>query len=118
MQLTGTFPEGIVVDGICYREITLTEHQFRHTMELASDPTTDVKRLEDPVYYQAAILARRLKVNLLPVPVTPDMILELSGVDGDELARVASTLEQQRKAFRDAAQAAPPGPDSPAAHGD
>jgi hypothetical protein len=117
MQESGIFPEGIIADGQCYREFTLTEHQFRHTMALAGDPDTDLTQLENPVYYQAAVLAQRLEVPGMD-KVTPDMVLNLSGADGQELVRVATALEQKRKAFRDAAQAATAGHGSPAQNGD
>lgn len=109
MQLTGTFPEGVIIDGQLFCDFILTEHQFRHTMALASDPAVDVKKLDDPVYYQAAVMAKRLQLVDGPDSLTPEQILDLSGADGQELIAVAGDLEQQRKAFRDAAQAAPAG---------
>lgn len=117
MDITGTFPEGILVNGTLLTDFVLEEHQFRHSLELASDPAIELQRLDDPVYYQAAVLSRRLVVSGLGRPLTPGEVMGLSGADGQAVMAAAATLEQRRKAFRGAAQAAAAGPDSPAETG-
>jgi hypothetical protein len=100
----GTFPEGLLVEGRLYREFILDEQKFRHTLEIMNDPTTGNK-VEDPTWYSAALLAKRLTVEGLS-EVTPEMVLDLSGPDGDELTRVSIDLENRRQEFRSTAQAA------------
>lgn len=103
----GVFPEGIEIAGQVHREFTLDEQKFRHTLEVVNDPATG-SRIEDPVWYSAALLARRLSIpGQFDAAVTPEMVLNLSGADGDELTRASIVLEQRRQAFRSAAQAAP-----------
>lgn len=116
MKATGCFPEGLIINGMVYKEFTLEEHTFRHTLELASDPAIDYKRLDDPAYYQAAVFSRRLSIP--GVRLSVDDILEMSGIDGQELVRASNEVELQRKIFRDAAAAATEGHDSPAETGD
>lgn len=104
MVESGIFPEGIVVEGRLHCDFTLDEQKFRHTLEVMNDPATGSK-VVDSVWYSAALLARRLSVVGIPV-ITPDMVLDLSGPDGDELTRASIELELRRKEFRSAAQAA------------
>lgn len=100
MEQTGTFPVGIAAaDGNTCRDFTLHERAFRHTLEVARDKSIDNSRLNDPVYYDAAILSKRLEVAGLE-RLTPEMILDLDGDDGDELATAIMNLDQRRAAFR------------------
>lgn len=111
----GTFPEGIIVDGIKFKEFTLDEQRFRHTLEIMNDPAAKDK-VEDPVWYSAALLARRMTVEGLE-HITAEMVLDLSGPDGDELTRAGIALEQRRRDFRNSLQARENVPDSPAEAG-
>ncbi|MFH1028483.1 MAG: hypothetical protein V1791_10820 [Pseudomonadota bacterium] len=111
MKQPGTFPEGLMVDGSAYRIYTLDEQKFRHTLEVMNDPATGDK-VEDPVWYSAALLAKRLEVEGLPC-VTAEMVLDLSGPDGDELTHASIVIEQRRREFRSAAQAATEDPAGP-----
>jgi hypothetical protein len=106
MTESGTFPEGIIVDGKVCREFTLDEELFRHTLELSNDPAIDPAQFNDPAYYSACLLAKRLTVPGID-RVTPELVQNLSGADGAALVTVATKLEIRRKAFRDAAEAAP-----------
>lgn len=104
MVQTGTFPEGIVTgDGTLCREYTLHERAFRHVLEVAHDPDIDKALMGDPVYYDAAILSKRLEVAGID-RLTPEVILDLSGDDGDELATAIMELDQRRAEFRKAQQ--------------
>ena len=106
MQVTGTFPEGIITEnGRISRNFTLVEQLFRHTLEIAHDPDIDAEDVGDPVYYSACLLAKRITIEGIS-KVLPAMILELSGLDGTELAKATFTLENQRANFRSAAEAA------------
>lgn len=102
MEQTGTFPRGIEIGGQFHREFALAPRLFRHTMELAYDPAVDKTLLADPVYYDAAIIARRLTVPGV-AKVTPEMVLNLDGDDGDELATAIMSLDKRRAEFRGAA---------------
>jgi hypothetical protein len=106
MQVTGTFPEGIISkDGKICTEFTLVEQTFRTTLEVAHDPDIDNSLLEDEVYYDACKYAKRLKVKGI-AKVTPEMVLDLSGLDTAMLINKINALETQRANFRSAAQAA------------
>ncbi len=106
----GTFPEGIIAAGMVFQEFSLDEQRFRHTLEVMNDPAAGEK-VENPVWFSAALLARRLTVVGLD-RVTPEMVLDLSGPDGDELTRATLQLEQRRREFRNSAQAGTEAPDS------
>jgi hypothetical protein len=105
MEQPGKFPEGIVVEGVAYCDFTLGEKTFRTTLEVGNDRTLDRKKLEDSVYYDACLFAKRLTVKGIE-KLTPEQILDLSGPDGDELILAEVTLEKRRQEFRGAAQAA------------
>lgn len=107
MVETGTLIDGIMdATGAVHREFTLDEERFRHSLEIANDKAISALATADSVFYQAALLAKRLTVQGIET-VTPDMILDLSGEDGDLLMQANGRLDDKRKAFRDAAQAAP-----------
>lgn len=106
MVQTGTFPNGITNDkGELCREFILQERTFRNTLELGSDPAIKHSLLSDPVYYDASIYSKRLKVAGID-KLTPEMVLDLDGEDGDELAFSAVKLDQRRAEFRKEQQAA------------
>jgi hypothetical protein len=106
MVQTGTFPNGITNDkGELCREFILQERTFRHTLELANDPAIKKELLGAPAYYDAAIISKRLAVAGLD-KVTPDMVLDLDGDDGDTLAGAMMGLDKRRDDFRKEQQAA------------
>lgn len=114
MVQTGTFPEGILNNkSEACRDFILHERTFRHTLELANDPAIKKELLADSTYYDAAILSKRLKVAGLD-NLTPEMVLDLAGDDGDTLAQAMMDLDQRRSEFRRTQQQPPKAADSPA----
>ncbi|MDA8428940.1 MAG: hypothetical protein M0T70_06755 [Geobacteraceae bacterium] len=114
MVQTSTFPNGILNDkGEACRDFILHERTFRHTLELANDPAIKKELLAAPAYYDAAIISKRLKVAGID-SLTPEMVLDLEGDDGDTLAQAMMDLDQRRAEFRSTQQAAPKAADSPA----
>lgn len=106
MQVTGTFPEGIITaDGRILRDFTLQEQTFRTRLEIAFDPAIDADLLADPVYDAACLMAKRLQVDGID-KVTPEQVLDLGVQDSSELINKVTLLETQRANFRSAAQAA------------
>lgn len=106
MVQTGTFPNGIINDkGEACREFILQERTFRHTLELAGDPDIKKELLGAPAYYDAAIISKRLAIAGIH-KMTPDMVLDLAGEDGDMLANAMMDLDQRRAEFRSQQQAA------------
>lgn len=106
MVQTGTFPNGIINDkGEACREFILAERTFRHTLELAGDPDVKKELLAAPAYYDAAIISKRLAVAGIQ-KMTPDMVLDLDGEDGDVLANAMMDLDQRRAEFRNQQQVA------------
>ena len=106
MQITGTFLHGLAAaDGSICRAFTLDERRFRHTLELANDSSINKDLLGEPAYYDASIICKRLKVEVIG-HLTPEMVLDLEGDDGDVLASAIMSLAQRRDEFRRAQQAA------------
>lgn len=106
MVQTGTFPCGIVNgEGNACREYILHERTFRNMLELGHDNSIKKELLSDPTYYDAAIISKRLKVAGIE-HLTPEMVLDLSGDDGDELANAMMALDQRRAEFRNSQQTA------------
>lgn len=103
--ISGSFPEGIIHAGGVHTEFILSEQTFRTTLEIAHDPDIDRDLMNDEVYYSAAMMSKRLKVAGI-AKLTPEMVLDLSALDSQELADKTMKLETQRSNFRDAAQAA------------
>jgi len=113
MDFTGTFPDGITnTKGEICRDFILQERTFRHTLELANDPAINKDLLGDYVYYDACIISKRLKVTGIEY-LSPEMVLDLGGGDGDTLANAIMDLDKRRSDFRSAQQAAQKAPDSP-----
>lgn len=106
MVETGTFPEGLLHDGKIYKAFTLEEENFGHTLGMINSPAVDAARMAEPAYNSAALFAQRLSVAGV-VRVTPDMVLSLSGPDGNELVRASISLESRRLQFRKEIEAAP-----------
>ena len=106
MVQTGTFTIGITNGkGELCREYILHERTFRNTLELGSDPDIKIEQISDPVYYDAAIYSKRLKVAGID-KLTPEMVLDLEGADGDELSIACVKLDQRRAEFRKEQQTA------------
>jgi len=80
---------------------------------LANDPAIKKELLASPTYYDAAIISKRIKVAGID-NLTPEMVLDLEGDDGDTLAQAMMDLDQRRAEFRSTQQAAPKAADSPA----
>ena len=106
MVQTGTFTTGITNEsGAACREFILHERTFRNTLELANDPDMNTELLTDRSYYDAAVLSKRLKVAGI-TKLTPEMVLDLDGDDGDILATSLMELDKRRSEFRREQQAA------------
>jgi hypothetical protein len=106
MTESGIFPEGMLHEGKAYKDFTLDEETFGHTLGLINDPAIDAKRMDDPAYNAAALFSRRLTVEGI-ARITPDAVLGLSGPDGNELIMASITLESRRLRFRRELEAAP-----------
>jgi len=105
MQVTGSFPEGIITEDGIFQGFVLMEQTFRTTLEIAHDPDIDKELINDEVYYSACLMSKRLQVEGLD-RVTPEQVLDLSALDTAELINKTNALETQRANFRDAAKAA------------
>jgi len=104
---TGTFPHGILnEEGELCKAFVLHERTFRHSLQLANDPALKQELLVDPVYYDAAIISKRLTIAGIPA-ITPEMVLDLEGDNGDALANAMMALDKRRTEFRSANKAAP-----------
>lgn len=117
MHEPGTFPHGVTnEEGSICREFYVVERSFRHSLELAHDPAISNEKLQDPVYYDAAIISKRLQVPGV-TRVTPEMVLDLLDDDADALTSSLMTLGSRRAEFRRKQQAAPEADDSAAQAG-
>ena len=115
----GTFTHGIIFNGIILREFTLKEEVMRHTFLVSNDRTLDIARLSgddkatppiapDEAYFQACIMAARLKVEGI-AKVSPEQVENLSKADGMQLMFKSAAIEQRRDLFRTEIAAAAPG---------
>jgi len=112
MEQTGTFPNGIInKEGKICQDFTLVERTFRHILEVANDPSIKKEMFSDPSYYDAAIISKRLKIAGID-NLTPEMVLDLEGDDGDILAQAMMVLDQRRAEFRKQQQTAQEATDS------
>ena len=110
MVLTGTFPNGVLNDqGSICREFILEERTFRHALEVGSDGSIKKELLSSPVYYDALVLSKRLKIAGID-RLTPEQVLELDAEDGDTLVSAMLELDQRRADFRREQQATPQTP--------
>ena len=106
MVQTGTFIDGIINgQGAACREFILHERTFRHALEVGNDRTIQQDLLSDPVYYDAVIISKRLKVAGID-RMTPEQVLDLCAEDGDCLIDAILQLDQRRAEFRSQQQAA------------
>jgi len=106
MVHTGTFPNGITNDqGALCRDFILHERTFRHALEVGNDKTIKQELLSSPVYYDALIISRRLKISGIE-QLTPEQVLDLEGEDADTLVSAMMDLDQRRSDFRKEQQAA------------
>lgn len=118
MQETGRFPIGVRNEaGELCTDFTLEERTFRHTLELANDKGIDRELLSNAVYYDAAVLSKRLQISGVK-RVTPEMVLNLDGEDGDLLADAIMKLDARRGEFRAAKPPAQAEADSAGKTGD
>lgn len=119
MNHKGTLPVGIELDGKVYRDYTLEEERFRHTLAVYTDGKIAREALNDPAYHAAAILAKRLIIPGIDLKgkdpetkkeiviaegkgVTPEMVLDLFPEDGNALGQAGSDIAARRAEFRKA----------------
>lgn len=114
--ITGTFPEGMIHEGKLYREFSLAPETFRHSLSLMSDPSVNVSQLHDDAYFRAAMFAQRLIVPGVQ-HISPDMVLDLSGDDGQEILTASNELMKRRQEFRSSLEAATQNAGGPAEAG-
>lgn len=106
MVQTGTLPNGIINDkGEACGEYILHERTFRNMLEVGNDKDIEKELLDDLTYYDAAIISKRLKVAGID-RLTPEMVLDLEGEDGDALANAMMSLDKRRTEFRSTQQTA------------
>src|SRR5689334_5945490 len=103
-----SFPKGaivmVVVEGKedvqkIVRDFVLQEEVMMHTFQVMNDENVDRKRAaEDQAYFQAAIMAARVKIE--GVEVTPELIMDLGAEDGNYLLIESAKIDKWRDEFR------------------
>lgn len=106
MRTTGQLPQGIVIDGVLYRDFELREQLVGDEIEvLESDDGP--RAAKNDSFFGACIMARRLTLAGLGKPVAPAMIMAMTTSDFAHLVKASQATMAKRDSFRDAAQAAP-----------
>lgn len=107
----GTFTEGVIVADRIYTGFELEEEILQHTYDVMNDRDIDNDRLaKDSAYFNAALLAKRVRIEGLDRRLTPEEMLDISGDDGRAIQMVSATLEQRRLLFRKSLAAGKKGP--------
>jgi sugar/nucleoside kinase (ribokinase family) len=92
-----TFPAGILVGKTIFKEAVLEEETFGHTLRASSMPGVDTSRFDDGAYFNASVLAARLKVaGLFEARLAHDegfreLVEEYSESNGVDFRRVTSS---------------------------
>lgn len=112
LEEKGTLPLGIEYEGGVFRKFSLREQLVCDAVELFDSADAERAGKSDS-FYGVAIMARRLSVEgIPPEEITPALLMGMRQTDFNELAAADKRLEEKRRTFRGAAEAAAKAPDS------
>jgi hypothetical protein len=110
MTEKGTLPDGVEYGGEILREYEVREQMVRDVVGVFDDPVRAARAVKNDLFYSTCILAARLTISGLPGDrVTPDLILDLSKDDYEELLSACARLQDRRRLFRIEAGTSPNG---------
>ncbi|MBU4274019.1 MAG: hypothetical protein KKA28_19480 [Planctomycetes bacterium] len=109
---TGTLPFGIEKDGAVHRKYTLREQLVCDAIEVFDSPDAERAGRSDE-FFGVCITARKLSIEGIPQEeITTALVMGMRQTDFNELAAADKRLEEKRRTFRGAAEAAAKAPDS------
>lgn len=108
----GTLPFGIEKDGAVHRKYSLREQLVCDAIEVF-DSTDGERAGKNDSYFGVCVMARRLSIEGIPLEeVTTALLMNMRQTDFNELAAADKRLEEKRRTFRSAAEAAAKAPNS------
>ena len=112
LEEKGTLPFGIERDGAVHRKYALREQLVCDAIEVFD--STDAERAgKSDSYFGVCVMAQRLSIDGIPQEeITTTLLMNMRQTDFNELAAADKRLEEKRRTFRGAAEAAAKAPDS------
>lgn len=103
---TGTLPVGVEVDGITHQDFELREQLVVDGVEVLEDPETGSRASKSDVFYNVAVMAKRLiKLGSIPKEsITAGLLLAMHQDDFSAIAQASTRLENRRATFRGQAE--------------
>lgn len=112
LEEKGTLPFGIERDGSVYRKYTLREQLVCDAIEVFDSADAERAGKSDS-FFGVCVMAQRLSVDGIPQEeITTALLMTMRQTDFNELAAADKRLEEKRRTFRGAAEAAAKAPDS------
>lgn len=112
LEEKGFLPYGIEKEGKLHREYILREQLVRDAIEVFDSADAERAGRSDS-FYGVCIMARRLAIaGLGQEEITTELLMNMRQGDFNELAAADRRLEEKRRIFRGAAEAAAEDPDS------
>lgn len=98
----GILPVGIEYEGIVHREFEIREQRVRDLVAVYDNPEVAGRAESNDAFLGLCILAGQV-VSLGAIPaeaITPELLLDMTQEDFNELSNAARRLEERRKSFR------------------
>jgi len=98
----GTLPCGVEYGGQTHQEYEIREQRVRDTVSVYDDAEVAKRAEKNATFFGLCILAGQI-VKLGSIPkeaITPDLLLDMSQADCNELSEASKRLEERRKSFR------------------
>jgi hypothetical protein len=112
LEEKGTLPFGIERDGTVHRKYTLREQLVCDAVEVFDSADAERAGKSDS-FYGICVMAQRVSIEGIPQKeVTTALLMSMRQTDFNELAAADKRLEEKRRTFRGAAEAAAKAPDS------
>ncbi|MDG4475440.1 hypothetical protein [Thiovibrio frasassiensis] len=112
LEEKGTLPFGIERDGAVHRKYTLREQLVCDAIEVFDSDDAERAGKSDS-FFGVCVMAQRLSVDGIPQEeITTALLMTMRQTDFNELAAADKRLEEKRRTFRGAAEAAAKAPDS------
>jgi phage FluMu protein gp41 len=98
----GTLPVGLEHNGITHKDFEIREQLVRDSVTVFDDPFRAKRAEKNDSFMGLCILAGQL-LTLGSIPkeeITPELLLDMTQSDINELSAAARRLEERRKSFR------------------
>jgi hypothetical protein len=107
---TDTLPIGIEVDGITHQDFELREQLVLDGVEVLEDMETGARAAASDVFYNVAVMAKRLiRLGSLPkASITAVLLLGMHQDDFNAIAQASQRMAARRATFRGPAEGQAP----------